>query len=185
VTPDSDRNASTAGGESTAEQGTIEVKIKVEKVIFLNEAKEHRKYGGRVLLARQAPNGMMKLGGGDTPIHPFLTFKWRGKNARFEAIGIRYAMCYNDSWNTFGPKDAGQTIVACVLYWLHPFSLFMKRAIKRTVLVWEYRCEWQSIDPDREIETKSAAYSLNPRAKSTWSGTLPGEWCEEVEYWRN
>jgi hypothetical protein len=54
-------------GEPTAEETATsygEPTVKKEKDLILKQALKHRKYGNRVLLARQAKNGMLKMGGG-------------------------------------------------------------------------------------------------------------------------
>mmetsp|Transcript_25212 Transcript_25212/g.53164 ORF Transcript_25212/g.53164 Transcript_25212/m.53164 type:complete len:241 (+) Transcript_25212:238-960(+) len=56
------------GTENDDDVSSKPPKIKEESTIYElqhRQAMQHRKYGDRVLLARQAPNGMMKLGGGN------------------------------------------------------------------------------------------------------------------------
>ena len=59
------------------------------------EAKNSRKYGDRVLLARQSKRGMMKLGGGNQASHLYPN----SRDERFARMGGRYCMAYNCRWN--------------------------------------------------------------------------------------
>lgn len=75
-----------------------EVVVKPEPTyaeIQQREAKESRKYGDRVLLARQDRNGMMKLGGGnqDSWLYPGDLEK------RMARMNGRFCVAYNTDWN--------------------------------------------------------------------------------------
>ena len=59
------------------------------------EAKNSRKYGDRVLLARQSKIGMMKLGGGNQASDLFP----KDPDKRLARMSGRYAMAYNCLWN--------------------------------------------------------------------------------------
>jgi hypothetical protein len=72
---------------------------------------------------------MIKLGGGNCTMALY-----PGRNntnhPRFDAIGDKYAICYNDLWQPFGPKYAGDPSGAVMT--VHgeterPFSVFMRR----------------------------------------------------------
>lgn len=140
--PDSKESTNDAAGQP---------KIKEEPTIYelqQRKTKDHRKYGDRVLLARQARNGMMKLGGGN--VSPELWPK-NPKN-RLARMGGRYAIGYNDLWNFGAPKYAGDP--SGYVSWLPtdecdnnrkpirgPFSAFVKRTVKGSTLVSLLLCQ--------------------------------------------
>jgi HRD ubiquitin ligase complex, ER membrane component len=168
--------------------------IKSEPIHFQRKtAQEHRKYGDRVLLARQAMNGMMKLGGGNATM--YLWPKDRN-HPRYSDIGDRKCVAYNDLWNVGAPKYAGQPFahVSCGPI-DETFSVFVKRTVKQQCLGWEYCGEYRS-DEDALVGVQSAhtvpkatkdiilsivLESLN-RANGEWKSRLE-EWKERISQW--
>jgi hypothetical protein len=69
--------------------------VKEEPTYEKLKAKNPRKYGDRVLLARQSKDGMMKLGGGNqsSDLYP------KDDEERMSRMDGRYAMAYNCQWN--------------------------------------------------------------------------------------
>jgi hypothetical protein len=165
-------------GKPTAEENATsngEPTVKKEKDLILKQALKHRKYGNRVLLARQAKNGMLKMGGGNVRMIMYPSESAKNDNhPRYRAIGSTIAIAFDDSWNRFGPKYAGQP--SAHLSYLaglrdEPFSVFMKRCIKtntgtKQLLGWEYCGEYKSADPEQEIILWNAAYSMSKRDKA-------------------
>lgn len=84
------------------------------------DAKNDRIYGNRVLLRRQCSKndkkGMMKLGGGNCEMFLIPSTK-NGKNRdhpRFQHVGNRVAIAFDDAWQPDGPKYAGQKYAGVV-----------------------------------------------------------------------
>ena len=123
--------------------------------------KTDRMYGNRVLLARQAKNGMLKLGGGNCGMDMYPSLK-NVNHPRFLEIGFTVAIAYCDSWQPDGPKYAGQKYahVGYLPIVHEPFSVFMKRSMKTKLLGWEYCGEYEAEDPENEIETWARAHTL-------------------------
>ena len=134
----------------------------------------------------------MKLGGGNTAMHLHPS-KTNITHRRFQEIGDRQAMCYNDCWQPFGPKYAGANgAVMCVPVENQPFSLFMKRTHKRVVLGWEYCGEYISdLQSDFEDAPFIMARTIRPEQKEFMIGDFlrsmrnpNGGWHEIMDDWR-
>lgn len=119
-------------GTPDAVASTTATRIKTEKDWQKHEAKTHCKYGDRVLLARQAKSGMMKLGGENCTmdLYPGKEKAQNWGHPRFAVVGDKMAIWYNDQWQPFGPKYAGDPSAAVdTVYGVfdRPFSVLMKR----------------------------------------------------------
>ncbi len=133
----------TDSNKSTTDTGD-QPNIKEEPTIYelqQKQTKDRQKYGDRVLLARQARNGMLKLGGGNVSSQ-----LWpKNPKERLARMGGRYAVGYNDLWNFGAPKFAGDP--SGHVTWFPrddsnmrdpiriPFSVFVKRTVKGSALV--------------------------------------------------
>lgn len=81
--------------EVEAEAPSSGARIKTEEDLHKHQARIHRHYGDRVLLARQSKNGMMKLGGGNQSMILFPYGKGSENHPRFGIIGNHKAAAYN------------------------------------------------------------------------------------------
>jgi len=138
-------------GPPVTPETTLSAVVKQEPLEVKSEhaREEHRKFGDRVLLARQASNGMMKLGGGNTTMHMHPVSP---DHPRFAEIGDRECIAYNDLWNFDAPKYAGQKTASVGCLGCLPrsgdpdevFSVFVKRTVNGSVMGWEYCGEYKS-----------------------------------------
>ena len=99
-------------GSKTAEDPVVKEEPTYEAV-QKRQAKFSRKYGDRVLLARQSADGMMKLGGGNQSMELYP----KDSDQRRARMGGRYAKAYSSKWNFGAPQYAGKhkmlDIVTC------------------------------------------------------------------------
>ena len=150
-----------------------EPKIKEEPTfeeLQMRQIKNQRKYGDRVLLARQSKNGMLKLGGGNVK-----SYMWpRDLEEQSSRMNGRYCIAYNDLINHSAPKWAGQ-LSACVSWFplekrkgVHfdptstPISVFVKRTVKESALGWEYCGEYLFLDAP---ECYDAGHNVSQKSK--------------------
>lgn len=95
--PDSDEESRFSDcQELTLDPGEVQVKEEptyggLERV----QADKYRKYGDRVLLARQSKDGMMKLGGGNQATYLFP----KNDEERKARLGGKFCVAYNCKWN--------------------------------------------------------------------------------------
>mmetsp|Transcript_47128 Transcript_47128/g.98811 ORF Transcript_47128/g.98811 Transcript_47128/m.98811 type:complete len:655 (+) Transcript_47128:94-2058(+) len=161
-------------------------------------ANKSRKYGDRVLLARQSKIGMMKLGGGNQSSYLFP----KDQKQRLARMGGRYAMAYNCQWNFGAPKYAGQPSGHVTLYpgpdddyvddeydpEKCPFSVFVMRTVKQTTLGWEYCGEYVLLDVLKgttrahNVSQDDKKFIFNDIKKSLEREN--GLWHDHIEYLR-
>jgi hypothetical protein len=189
-----DRNTPTTANIQESSDGTRPVPtipdIKSEPIHFQRKAaQDHWKYGDRVLLAHQAMNGMMKLGGGNTTM--YLWPKDMNHPSRYTDIGDRKCVAYSDVWNVGAPQYAGQPFAHVMCGPIGEiFSVFVKRTVKRQCLGWEYCGEYHS-DRDALVGTQSA-HTLPKATKDAILSTTVfeslshpnGYWKTELEQWK-
>ena len=157
-------------GQHAILEGTMpRVAVKAEPMdVFKYNIETRRKYGDRVLLARQAKNGMMKLGGGNCgmDLFPKHSIKGNKNHPRFRDLGHTKAIAYSDLWQPDGPKYAGQECGHVkrtkVPDRRNPFSVFMRRTLKngRDSFGWEYCGEYICTDPEGDVITWTSAHTL-------------------------
>jgi len=150
-------------------------------------AQHHRKYGDRVLLARQAENGMMKLGGRNATM-----FLWPKdmNHPRYKDIGDRKCMAYNDIWNGGAPKYAGQPFAHVTRsHTGETFSVFVKRTVNQQCLGWEYCGEYRS--EEDTLAGTQAAHTVPAATKNCILAIIlasfkrpNGDWKTRIEIWR-
>ena len=161
----------------------------------LKQAKNDRKYGDRVLLARQSKDGMMKLGGGNqaSHLHPV------NPEERKARMGGRYALAYNILWNFDAPRYAGQKFASVTMYPREhgydptktPFSVFVMRRKGSSTIGWEYCGEYKLQDQEDELEMATRADSVSYISKNCIANDIKrslsnvkGEWHNGIAYWR-
>ena len=171
-------------------------RIKTEADLHRRQAKDHRHYGNRVLLARQAKNGMMKLGGGNQSMILVPADNKKNENhSRWSAIGNHKAVAYSSVWNPKGPQFAGQPRAAVTsVFWSdEPFSVFMMRALPgKPTLGWEYCGDYKGCLEDDDILgiTGSVQNKGEVTKKCLLSDILQslsgpgGDWHEPIKCWR-
>jgi len=200
--PNIDCNTSPTVNQPLSKESTndaeVKLKIKEEPTIYelqRRQTKDHRKYGDRVLLARQARNGMMKLGGGNVS-----SKLWpKSSKDRLARMGGRYAVGYNDLWNFGAPKYAGDP--SGYVSWLPkdecdnkrkpirgPFSAFVKRTVIGSTLGWEYCGEYELTD---DLPGVIAAHCVTHASKTAILNDIlkslskpNGEWNESIRWWK-
>ena len=160
-----------ASDQEEPEKKDDEPMIKEEPTIYeleKRQAKNSRKYGDRVLLARQSKLGMMKLGGGNQgsdlfPVDPV---------EREQRMDGRLATAYGCLWNFGAPRYAGQPSGHVGMFprprddydaLTTPFSVFVQRLGKgHSTLGWEYCGEYILFDDLKGIQ---AAHTVSLACK--------------------
>ncbi|KAL7543751.1 hypothetical protein ACHAXR_013443 [Thalassiosira sp. AJA248-18] len=184
------------GGDNQGLEADSQALVKEEPTFYdleRRQAKNSRKYGDRVLLARQAKIGMMKLGGGNQSSHLYSKFPEK----RLSRMDGRYAMAYNCQWNFGAPKYAGQPSGHVTMFpeedgydpLTTPFSVFVMRSVKQSSLGWEYCGEYILLD---YLQGTTRAHCVSSISKQCIIRDIQqslncagGNWHGYIEYLRN